>query len=167
MSARCQLICTGGPYASQAFVVTLRFSSLWFVLRLPAILSLSIYRLEIKQTSSGPLVVGMFFDRFEQPPMASCGTAHCFGGSHNPGECESLVIPVVHPQCAANPASCNYSVLEASKKGCSCLCTTYVGTCTGCSVGGYCTSPPASDWQRRPSISQSCLSDLDPQRGHT
>lgn len=110
----------------------------------------SIYRLEIKQTSSGPLVVGMFFDRFEQPPMASCGTAHCFGGSHNPGECESLVIPVVHPQCAANPASCNYSVLEASKKGCSCLCTTYVGTCTGCSVGGYCTSPAASDWQRKP-----------------
>ena len=40
-------------------------------------------RLEIEQTSAGPVVRGMF-DRFEQSAMPECGTCHCSPGSNTP-----------------------------------------------------------------------------------
>jgi hypothetical protein len=99
-------------------------------------------RLEVEQTSAGPVVHGMFRPLGRSTPVRSmplCGNCHCNPGSHNPQGCESPTVVIPQPQCSANPSCTYYKIASDIHGGCSCLCTIFTGQCNGCITPGYCS----------------------------
>jgi len=63
----------------------------------------SIQRLQITQSSDGPVVHDLF-ERFGPPTTAGCGTASCYPGSNNPTSCEPASKDTHYycPNCAGD-----------------------------------------------------------------
>jgi hypothetical protein len=102
-------------------------------------------RLEIEQTSAGPVVHGIFSPlEHSVRDMPECGTCNCHAGSNRPGFCATPYRLETFNMCPANH-SCNYQEITPYFKGsCVCLCTQYTGMCTGCDTAGYCSSSSGS-----------------------
>lgn len=118
-------------------VLSLCLAAFWLVaLDSPVSAAASIQRLEIEQTSSGPIIHGVFRSSLPDPPGQMCGMPHCVFPLNNPQPCENHTKPTVvvcHPDC--NSVELDFSV----KPLCNCLCDqTTPAACVGCKTDGYC-----------------------------
>ncbi len=118
------------------FFLLLSVVALAFALDFKLSAPVSLERLKVEQTSSGPIIHDLF-GRFRSPMPIDCGICHCLPGSNKPGLCVDNVQPTT-AEC--NTKGCNGTLLLPGSM-CACVCSQqYPPACVDCNILGQCKS---------------------------